>query len=345
MRIAIDAMGGDNAPQAPVEGALKAVSEYGCEVTLVGDEAKIKELLSGREGADKITVVHASETIENDEKATAAVRGKKDSSMSVMLTLLAEGKADAAVSAGSTGALLTGATFIVKRIKGVRRAAIGTVMPNAEGGRTMLLDSGANAECTPEFLLQFAILGSLYMEKVCGISSPRVALLNNGTEDKKGAPLQKESFGLLKEAGERNIINFIGNKEGRDILAGTADVLVCDGFSGNIALKTVEGTASFIMKLLKEAFKKNTVTKLSALAAKKSIYELRDKLDYKKVGGAPFLGISKPVVKAHGSSDADAFCAAVRQALVFSESGYIKAVSENIESIAEKNDEKKVDNQ
>ncbi|MBQ7624090.1 MAG: phosphate acyltransferase PlsX [Clostridia bacterium] len=336
MRIAIDAMGGDNAPQAAAEGALLAVSEYGCEITLVGDEERIKPLLEGKDNAEKITLVHASETIENDEKATAAVRGKKDSSMSVALTLLAEGKADAAVSAGSTGALLSGATFIVKRIKGVRRAAIATVMPNLSGGKTMLLDSGANSECTPEFLLQFALLGSLYMEKICGVSSPRVALLNNGTEEKKGAPLQKESFELLKSAGARNMINFIGNKEGRDIFAGDADVLVCDGFSGNIALKTIEGTAAFIMKELKAAFMKNPMTKISALAAKKSLSSLKNTLDYNKVGGAPFLGISKPVIKAHGSSDAEAFCAAVGQAIVFSESGYIRAVSENIDSIAEK---------
>ena len=336
MRIVIDAMGGDNAPQAPVRGAVAASLKYGCEIILVGDSEKIKPLLAEGDNGGKISVVHASESIENDEKATAAVRGKKDSSMSVALSLLAEGKADAAVSAGSTGALLTGATFIVKRIKGVRRAAIATVMPNAQGGKSMLLDSGANSECTPEFLLQFALLGSLYMEKICGVNNPRVAILNNGTEDKKGAPLQKETFPLLKSASDRGFINFIGNKEGRDILSGTADVLVCDGYSGNIALKTIEGTASFIMKELKAAFKKNMVTKLSALAAKKSIYELRDTLDYKKVGGAPFLGISKPVIKAHGSSDADAFCAAVNQAIIFSESGYIKAVSDNIESMSDK---------
>jgi glycerol-3-phosphate acyltransferase PlsX len=325
-------MGGDNAPQATVEGALKASELYGCEIILVGDEEKIRPLLNG---SDKVTVVHASQTVENEEKATSAFRTKKDSSMNVALSMLAEGKADAVVSAGSTGALLTGAIFTVKRIKGIKRGALASILP-AKNRKTMLLDSGANAECTPEYLLQFAFLGSIYMNKVLGVENPKVALLNNGTEDGKGAPLQKEAFKLLSEVSEEGRINFIGNLEGRDILEGKADVLVCDGFSGNVALKTIEGTAMFVMSNLKEAFMKNTLSKLSALMAKNSLRSLKSKLDYKKVGGAPFLGISKPVIKAHGSSNGEAICAAIGQAISFAESGFIEAVNENLEYMTQK---------
>ncbi len=339
MRIVIDAMGGDNAPQAPVQGAIEAVKKYGCDITLVGDSAKIEPLLEGADRS-KITVVHTSEVISNEEKATTAIRGKKDSSMSVALKLVADGEGDAIVSAGSTGALLTGATFIVKRIKGVQRGALGAVLPTKGKNGVMLLDSGANAECTPEYLLQFAFLGSLYMNKVEGVEKPRVALLNNGTEDGKGDPLRKEAFELLKAASDEGRINFVGNMEGRDILSGEAEVLVCDGFSGNIALKTTEGTAMFIMRELKHILYKNILTKIAALLIKPGLYALKDKMDYNKVGGAPFLGISKSVIKAHGSSNAESYCSAIRQAINFAGCGYIDAVKENLEYMTVKKAEK-----
>ena len=339
MRIVIDAMGGDNAPNAPVKGALEAIKRYGCEITLVGDSAKIEPLL---EGADKskITVVHTSEVISNEEKATTAIRGKKDSSMSVALKLVADGEGDAIVSAGSTGALLTGATFIVKRIKGVQRGALGAVIPTKGKNGVMLLDSGANAECSAEYLLQFAFLGSLYMEKVEGVKNPRVVLLNNGTEDGKGDPLRKEAFDLLTAAANDGRINFVGNMEGRDILSGDADVLVCDGFTGNIALKTTEGTAMFIMRELKHILYRNIVTKIAALLVKPGLYALKDKMDYNKVGGAPFLGISKPVIKAHGSSNAESYCSAIKQAINFAGCGYIDAIKENLEYMTVKKADK-----
>ena len=330
MRIAIDAMGGDLAPKAPVLGALAASEKFGCDIVLVGDSAQIEPLLEGKDRS-RITVVHTTEVISNDEKATSAVRSKKDSSMSVALKLVADGEADAVVSAGSTGALLTGATFIVKRIKGIQRGALGTVLPTKGENGVMLLDCGANAECTPEYLLQFGFLGSFYMNKVEGIERPRVALLNNGTEDGKGDPLRKEAFELLRQASDEGRINFVGNMEGRDILSGEADVLVCDGFSGNIALKSVEGTAMFVMREVKHVLYKNIISKIAALLIKPGLYALKDKMDYNKVGGAPFLGISKPVIKAHGSSNEESYCSAIKQAIAFVDGGFIQAVCENIE--------------
>ena len=335
MKIVIDAMGGDHAPKAPVLGALEASQRFGCDIVLVGDSAQIEPLLEGK-NREKITVVHTSEVITNEEKATTAIRGKKDSSMSVALKMVADGEGDAVVSAGSTGALLTGATFIVKRIKGVQRGALGAVLPTKGKNGVMLLDSGANAECTAEYLLQFAFMGSLYMEKVEGVSCPRVAMLNNGTEEGKGDPLRKEAFELLKQAAEEGRINFIGNMEGRDILSGDADVLVCDGFSGNVALKTVEGTAMFVMREIKHILYKNVVSKIAALLVKPGLYALKDKMDYNKVGGAPFLGISKPVIKAHGSSNEESYCSAIKQAINFAQGGYIDAVKENIEHMTVK---------
>ena len=331
MKIILDAMGGDNAPQAAVAGAYLAAEKYGCEVVLVGDTEKVTPLMKNNPA---VTLVHASEVIENEEKATAAVRGKKDSSMSKALSMLANGEGDAVISAGSTGALLTGATLIVKRVKGVRRGALGTLLPTKTGS-CLLCDVGANSECTAEYLLQFAYLGSIYMEKVAGIKNPRVALLNNGTEEGKGAPLQKESFELIKSAEN---LNFVGNIEGRDIFSGDADVIVCDGFSGNIALKTMEGTAKMVMRELKSALTASALSSIRALLAKPKLNSLKDKLDYKKIGGAPFLGISKPVIKAHGSSDENAFCAAVFQAIKFAQSGYTEAVCEKISEMTVKKD-------
>ena len=263
-------------------------------------------------------------------KYSTAFRTKKDSSMTVSLNMLNSKEGDVVISAGSTGALLTGATLLNKRIRGIRRAALGAPVPQKTGGFALLMDSGANAECTPEFLLQFAYMGSLYMKTQAGIEKPRVALINNGTEEGKGDTLRHEAYDLLKKAHEEGRINFIGNMEGREVLAGAADVLVCDGFTGNVLMKTIEGTAGFIMKELKNIMYANLVTKLAALVLKPGLYKLKNMMDYKTIGGAPLLGVSKPVIKAHGSSDARAFCSACEQAILFAHGGFIGQVEDNI---------------
>ena len=329
MRIIIDAMGGDHAPQCMVEGAVQAAEKYGCNILLVGKQEEIDPILAGR-CPDKITVRHASEVITMEDKYSTAFRQKKDSSMTVSLNMLNSGEGDVVISAGSTGALLTGATLLNKRIKGIRRAALGAPVPQKTGGFALLMDSGANAECTPEFLLQFAYMGSLYMKTQAGIEKPRVALINNGTEEGKGDTLRHEAYDLLKKAHEEGRINFIGNMEGRNVLAGEADVLVCDGFTGNVLMKTIEGTAGFIMKELKSIMYANLPSKLAALVLKPGLTRLKNMMDYKTIGGAPLLGVSKPVIKAHGSSDARAFCSACEQAMLFAHGGFIGQVEANI---------------
>lgn len=332
MRIILDAMGGDNAPEAIVEGAVRACREFGEEIVLVGQEAAVRGCLAdcGAENEEKITVVNASEIVTMEDDPATACRRKKDSSMTVALTMLKNGEGDAAVSAGSTGALLTGATLIVKRIRGIRRAAMGPVLPN--GGRgVLLMDCGANVECTPEYLLQFAYMGSFYAERILGCERPRVALLNVGTEDTKGGELQKESFALLKKASDEGRISFIGNAEGSDLLTGKMDVLVTDGFSGNVMLKTVEGAAKFMFKQLKSVFYSSTKNKLAALAIKKDLGGMKAMLDPSEVGGTAMLGIAKPVIKAHGSSDARAIYNAVRQAVACVGADVAGAIESNIE--------------
>ena len=329
MKIIIDAMGGDHAPQATVEGAVLAAEKYGCNIVLVGKQEEIDPILAGR-CPDKITVRHASEVITMEDKYSTAFRQKKDSSMTVSLNMLNSKEGDVVISAGSTGALLTGATLLNKRIKGIRRAALGAPVPQKTGGFALLMDSGANAECTPEFLLQFAYMGSLYMKTQAGIEQPRVALINNGTEEGKGDTLRHEAYDLLKKAHQEGRINFIGNMEGRNVLAGEADVLVCDGFTGNVLMKTIEGTAGFIMKELKSILYANLPSKLAALVLKPGLTKLKNMMDYKTIGGAPLLGVSKPVIKAHGSSDARAFCSACEQAMLFAHGGFIGQVEDNI---------------
>lgn len=332
MKIIVDAMGGDNAPREIVKGAVAAMNEFGVEICLVGREKEILSCLKN-EGIDApgglLSVVNATEVISMEDDPSTATRRKKDSSMTVTLNLLRDGEGDAAISAGSTGALLTGATLIVKRIRGIRRAALAPVLPNGGKG-VILIDCGANVECTKEYLLQFAYMGSFYAEKVLGIEKPRVGLLNVGTEDTKGTELQKETYALLCSEWEAERINFIGNVEARELLSGNVDVLVTDGFSGNVMLKTIEGAASFLMKNLKSMFMKNTKTKLSALMVKKDMAELKKLLDVGEVGGTAMLGICKPVIKAHGNSDARAVRSAIKQAIDFNESGIIDAVSGSV---------------
>jgi len=317
MKIILDAMGGDHAPEAPVLGAIAAAKEFGSQITLVGKGEMILDAMR-KNGIDNlpagIEVVDAEEVVDMHDDPARVIQKKKNSSMVVGLRMLAEEKGDAFISAGSTGALLTGATLIVKRVKGIRRAAMGPAMPNKAGGKTVILDCGANAECTPEFLLQFGIIGSLHAKKSLGVENPRVGLLNIGTEDSKGTPLQKEAYALLKAASDKGKIQFVGNVEARDVPLGAVDVVVCDGFSGNVLLKSIEGTAMFMGSLVKRLFKKNIFSKIGYLLCKSGVKELVKMLDYREIGGTQFLGIKKPVIKAHGSSDALAFRNAIRQA-------------------------------
>ncbi len=317
MKIILDAMGGDNAPQAPVLGAIAAAKEFGSQITLVGRGAELLDVLrqAGIENLPEgVEIANAEDVVDMHDDPAAAVRKRKDSSMMVGLRMLAEGQGDAFVSAGSTGALLSGATLIVKRVKGVRRAAMGPAMPNKAGGHTVILDCGANAECTPEFLLQFGLIGALHAKKTFGIENPRVGLLNIGTEDTKGTPLQKEAYALLKGASEKGLINFVGNVEARDVPLGAVDVVVCDGFSGNVLLKSIEGTAMFMGSLMKKMFRRNLATRLGYLLCRPGVKNISKLLDYREIGGTEFLGIRKPVIKAHGASDTLAFRNAIRQA-------------------------------
>ena len=319
MKIILDAMGGDHAPQAPVLGAIQAAKDFGAQITLVGKGDEILQVLR-ENGIDNLPVgleiANADEVVDMHDDPANVIRKKKNSSMVIGLRMLSEGHGNAFVSAGSTGALLSGATLIVKRVKGIRRAAMGPVMPNKSGGKTVILDCGANAECTPEFLLQFGLVGSLYAQKYLGVANPKVGLLNIGTEDTKGTPLQKEAYGLLSAAHEKGLLNFVGNVEARDVPLGAVDVVVCDGFAGNVLLKSIEGTAMFMGSLMKHRiFKRNVLSAIGYLFCKKGVDEVMKMLDYREIGGTQFLGIKKPVIKAHGSSDALAFRNAVKQAM------------------------------
>ena len=329
MKIIVDAMGGDNAPEAIVKGAVYARDRLGVEICLVGRTEDIERCLDGVDRSG-ISIVDAPEIITMEDDPSTAVRRKKNSSMAIALNLLKNGEGDAMVSAGSTGALLTGATLIVKRVHGVRRAAMAPVFPSRENG-LMLIDCGANAECTPEYLLQFGYMGSFYAKRIMNIDNPRVGLLNIGVEETKGGTLQHETYKLLRQAEEAGRINFVGNVEASTMLMGGVDVVVADGFSGNIALKTAEGVAKWLFTELKDVFKMSTKNMLAAAVVKKDVKGLAKKIDPNEVGGTALLGISKPVIKAHGSSGDEAFFAAIRQAKSFAESGLINDIAENVE--------------
>jgi len=329
VKIIIDAMGGDNAPDEIVLGAINSVKEENVDITLVGrgeDILRVFERLGLKDLPGGIEIVNASEVIEIDEDPATSIRMKKDSSLTVGLTLLRDGRGDAFISAGSTGALLSGATLIVKRVRGIRRAALAPFIPNTANG-FILIDCGANAECTPEYLLQFAYMGSFYAEDILNVRSPRIGLLNNGAERTKGTTLQHETYVLL----ENSNLNFIGNIEAKDAMAGACEVIVCDGFTGNVFLKSIEGTASLIMSELKNVFKSSVISKISALLIKNQLSGLKNKMNPDSVGGTALLGISKPVLKAHGSSKAKAIQSAVRQAVRDAESNIAKRFQDNIE--------------
>lgn len=333
MRIIVDAMGGDNAPQAPVQGAMQAIKEYGVEVALVGRGEEILEALQ-QEGVAELpqglSITHADQVVEMSDNPATAFKEKKDSSLTVGLNLLKNGEGDAFVSAGSTGALLSGATLLVKRVKGIRRAAMAPVVPTGGGG-AVLVDCGATAEGTPEFLLQFAFMGSYYAERVLGRPEPKVGLLNIGAEPSKGTDLQREAYQLLQKAKEEGRINFVGNVEAREAVEGAVDVIVADGYSGNIFLKAVEGAGLFLSREMKKMFTKSLKTKIAALLMKDGLRDFKKLLDANEVGGTALLGISKPVIKAHGSSNGYAMKNAIRQAVEFSRSGIVEDITENVE--------------
>ena len=335
MQILVDAMGGDNAPREIVSGAIQAAGALDVGVTLVGRGEDILAALHelGHDDLPKgITVSHASQVVEMTDSPASSGKDKPDSSMAVGLRMLAAGDGDAFVSAGSTGALLAGAILTVKRIKGVKRAALAPVVPTKAGG-AILIDCGANLECKPEYLLQFGAMGALYAQKALGVDNPRVGLLNIGAEETKGPQLLKDAYPLLLEAKEAGALNFIGNIEGRDAAFGAADVIVSDGYAGNIFLKTMEGVGLFFADMLKGLFYKNALTKVSALIVKDGLRAFKKTLDYTETGGSPLLGLQKPVIKAHGSSNAKALKNAIRQARDFSSGGVIPAIADMLAAV------------
>ena len=342
MKIILDAMGGDNAPQAPVLGAIEAAKLYGTQITLVGRGEEILSVMRSHGITDLpagMEIANADDVVDMHDDPGSVIHKRKNSSMVVGLKMLADGQGDAFVSAGSTGALLTGATLLVKRVKGVRRAAMGPAMPNKLGGKTVIVDCGANAECTPEFLLQFGIVGSLYAKKYLGVESPKVGLLNIGTEDSKGTNLQKEAYALLQDAANRGILNFVGNVEARDVPLGAVDVVVCDGFSGNVLLKSIEGTAMFMGSMVKKMFKKSLFSKLGYLLCRSGVKDMMKMLDYREIGGTQFLGIRKPVIKAHGSSDELAFRNAIAQAVDAANSDISGELEQSLQVLAKAKEE------
>ena len=329
MKIIVDAMGGDNAPLEIIKGSMLAVDEYGIdELVLLGDEAVINNCVKDNGIAFKNTrIVNCTQVIDNCDDAKAVLRGKPDSSMAVGFKLLNDGEGDAFVSAGNTGAITVGATLITKRIKGVKRPAIASVMPSA-AKPFVLMDCGANAECKSEYLCQFGLLGSIYMQNIFGVQNPTVALANNGTEETKGTPVVKEAYQMMKNAP----YNFIGNIEGRQIPFGDADVVVADGFTGNLILKTYEGVAKVLMQGIKDAFYKNTLSKISYLGVRSGINDMKAQFDYKEYGGAVMLGVKKPVIKAHGSADARCFKNAIKQAVMFLKTDLINKIEKELQS-------------
>src|SRR3954469_5312354 len=329
MKIAIDAMGGDHAPKEIVLGAMKAVQSFSdIHITLVGDETKINETLTQHE---RISVLHTTEVILGTDEPVRAVRRKKDASMVLAAKQVADGSSDACISAGNTGALMAAGLFVVGRIQGIDRPALSPTLPTIGGEGFLLLDVGANVDAKAEHLLQYAIMGSIYSEKVRGAGKPRVGLLNIGTEEKKGNDLTKQAYELLKNAN----INFVGNVEARDLLNGVADVVVTDGFTGNMVLKTVEGTALSIFKMLKSALMSNLKSKLAAAILKPNLLELKSQMDYSEYGGAGLFGLKAPVIKAHGSSDAKAIFSAIRQTREMIEHQVIGTIQEAVEKVGE----------
>ena len=337
MRILLDAMGGDNAPDANIKGAVSAINEVEAEVVLIGNEKVINDKIKsfyGKELKDispRLSIHNATEQIEMEDIPTQAIKTKKDSSMVVGFNLLKQGKGDVFISAGNSGALLTGATLLVGRIKGVDRPALAGILP-AYHGRLVLMDCGANTNCKPINLLQFAQMSSIYMHNTLGIESPKIGLLNIGTEETKGNELVKQSYQLLKKYSKNLNINFIGNLEGREAFLGGVDVVIADGFTGNVFLKSVEGLGKFVKKSLKESLMHSIWSKMASLPSLPAIKRFAKVVDYKEYGGALFLGVQKPVVKAHGSSDEKLFKFTIKQAEQFVKNKAVDQLTEVYES-------------
>ncbi len=327
MRIAVDAFGGDNAPLEIVKGAAQASAEYSVEITLTGDKDEILRIIAENNLSfyGDLIIVDTKDVISMHDDPTSIIKAHADSSMGLAFKELKEDRADAFVSAGSTGAIIVGGTLIIKRIKGVKRPALGGMIPSPDGSY-MLMDMGANAECRPEMLAQFGVMASVYLEKVEKRANPKIGLLNIGTEDTKGDELRKDAYKLLSKSN----INFVGNIESREMPKGVCDAVITDGFTGNIALKLIEGTSITLFKLIKQIMYKSLPNKLAALVLKKDLYSLKRLMDSNEVGGTPLLGVQKPVIKAHGSSNATAIKNAIRQAITFIESDAIKIISDNL---------------
>lgn len=333
MRIVIDGMGGDNAPLSTVKGAVDAIKEYGVDLVITGDKETLENEFSKYEfDRSRLEIVHTTEKIENEDKPVKAIRAKKDSSMVVALKMVKDGYADAIVSAGNTGALLAGGLFVVGRIKGIDRPCLCPAIPNIDRGMTIIADGGANADCKPKNLVEFAAMTDIYAKKVLGIENPRIGLANVGAEEGKGNDLAKKSFEELKTID----INFTGNIEARDVINNVADIIVCDGFTGNILLKSAEGVAISVMKIIKEALMSSTKAKIGALLIKDELKNIKSFMDYSEYGGAPLLGVNGGVIKAHGSSDAKAIKNAIRQAIKFAEGNVVEDIKSFITSYNEK---------
>lgn len=327
MRIVVDAFGGDNAPLEIVKGASLASNEYSVEITLTGDKDKIISIIDENNLSffGELKIVDTKDVITMHDDPTTILKSHAESSMGLAFVELKNDKADAFVSAGSTGAIIVGGTLIIKRIKGIKRPALGGMIPSPDGSY-MLMDMGANAECRPEMLAQFGVMASVYLEKVENRKNPKIGLLNIGTEDTKGDELRKDAYKLL----EKSNINFVGNIESREMPKGVCDAVITDGFTGNIALKLIEGTSITLFKLIKQVMYKSLPNKLAALVLKRDLYSLKRLMDSNEVGGTPLLGVQKPVIKAHGSSNATAIKNAIRQAIAFTNSNAIEIISNNI---------------
>ncbi|MEL7603974.1 MAG: phosphate acyltransferase PlsX [Bacillota bacterium] len=327
MNIAVDVFGGDNAPQAILDGCMLALEQNkDMHLILVGEALVIEKYLSEHaHDANRIRIKHAPEIITIHEQPTVAIKHKKDSSLVQALMCVVEGDAGCMVSAGSTGAVLAGATLLIRRLKGVKRPALAPIMPTRDGC-ILLVDCGANIDCKPQYLQQFAVMGSAYMQHVMGLKSPRIGLLNNGAEAEKGNELTKATYGLMLQTP----VNFVGNCEGRDVLSGDFDVVVCDGFSGNIVLKNTEGVAALLVDMLKDELMRDKRSKIAAVLAKPAFRRFKSRMDYTEYGGAPLLGVNGGVIKAHGSSNAKAFAAALKQARAYVLGNVTEAIGEAI---------------
>ena len=338
MNILLDAMGGDNAPDANIKGAVNAINKVKAEVTLIGKEEIIREKIKkfyGKEMEEispRLKIKNATETIEMEDQPTVAIKHKKDSSMVVGFKMLKEGEGDVFISAGNSGALLAGATLLVGRIKGIDRPALAGILP-AYKSQLLLIDSGSNTNCKPINLLQFAQMSTIYIRNTFGIEKPAIGLLNIGTEETKGNELVRESYQLLKEKSEELGINFVGNVEGRDAFSGKIDAIVTDGFTGNVFLKTTEGLGKFVKRTLTESLTQNLISKICTIPCLPAINRFKKVMDYKSYGGALFLGVKKPVVKAHGSSDETLFEFTIKQAEKFVENKAVDKITEQFEKM------------